>query len=913
MNLKWIILLLQKVRLVRVLLLAGLVSSAGFALAGPKGEITVRPLGGSRIKVDGDISDWPLDKFKKVAEQPVFPGGQNAASTTAKGDHIVFDRSRIGRFNGTTPDAFQAGDSDFGSTIYFAHDGRFLYLLAVFIDDKLRDDRDTSEHGSNGFFNDGFEFFIDGKGDSADCISDDGFPNVDQAEPNTDDFQVTVALNAKFKPAGAGADILGARQTVERGGNPDLIGADKGGPGGIYRDVLTTYANPDIAARSYADLRAAGARNPEIIAKPNVKYTGYVIEMRIPMGNRIPELNMGRSVGYEFFWRDVDNIADDPGGKDVGAGGGDISWATWAQSTDVSCTDPAKALFNSANWGRLVFDKTDLLTPIPPGKGVLFIASNGEAPINADPAIISFIEANGYVVTSFTSGVPPEDLRAATRGQSVVLISETIGSTSVLDPVGNGTGVFSLKDSNIPIISFEAFMYDNADWVKRTEDGSNDWINWGNSGRGEVAETPINNGRDSLFIRKADHPIAKGLTGKVKVYNELYSLNFGLPSPDADVVASIQDDGTFPTIFVYEKGDKLVDGSVAPNKRIGFFFGQNAAPDFNTALNFDNVASVGRTLLLNTLAFAIGDTGTTPPADTASGLLGYWRMDETSGTVVSDSSGKGNNGAIVNSPTGTWVTDAERGAVYKATGTAVINFGVLIPAMTTANDFTWSLWLKSDETATATTPNNNIVFGNRFNTSGTDFNPREFIKFTPSNFEWHFNGAGQNVNYTDFVVGQWTHHVVVKQGTKLTYYRNGVEGNVGTITGGPRNPQPLYLGGQGTQERWRGAADEVAIYTRALTSVDVKQAYDLGKSGQPLKPVPPPGGGTAAEPVGIGSIKVEGANLILNWTGGKAPFQVQRRDQVASGAWNNVGAPTNERTASVPRSGAAGFYRISGQ
>ena len=175
-------------------------------------------------------------------------------------------------------------------------------------------------------------------------------------------------------------------------------------------------------------------------------------------------------------------------------------------------------------------------------------------------------------------------------------------------------------------------------------------------------------------------------------------------------------------------------------------------------------------------------------------------MDETNGTAVRDSSGKGNNGEIINNADGAWVADSERGQVYRATGTNVIDFGIIIPAMTTSNDFTWSLWLKSDETVTAA--NNNIVFGNRYNSSGLDFNPREFIKFTPSNFEWHFDSAGQNVDSgRAFVTNVWTHHLVVKQGTNLTYYREGTLSTNGTITGGTTNPQPLYLGGQGTVER----------------------------------------------------------------------------------------------------------------
>ena len=263
-----------------------------------------------KLTIDGDISDWPLAQFKKVAEQPVFPAGQNADSTTADGDHLVFDKTRIGLFNGTTTDAFQANDSDFGVTTYFAHDLRNLYILAVVIDDTLRDDNDTSQFGSSGFLNDGFEFFLDAKGDSTDCISDDAFPNIDQVEPNLDDFQVTVAINSTFKPAGSSTNVLGARQSVERAGNLDLIGPDKAGPGGIYRDQLDAGPGPDIAARKYDDLRAAGALNPELAAKPNVKFTGYAIEMRVPLRGKIPDVVANHAMGFEIFWRDVENLED---------------------------------------------------------------------------------------------------------------------------------------------------------------------------------------------------------------------------------------------------------------------------------------------------------------------------------------------------------------------------------------------------------------------------------------------------------------------------------------------------------------------------------------------------------------------------------------------------------------------------
>ncbi|MFM8358196.1 MAG: hypothetical protein ACKOET_06525, partial [Verrucomicrobiota bacterium] len=169
-----------------------------------------------------------------------------------------------------------------------------------------------------------------------------------------------------------------------------------------------------------------------------------------------------------------------------------------------------------------------------------------------------------------------------------------------------------------PVISFEAFMFDNADWVKRTEDGSNDFVNWGNTGRAEVDAIGLGEVDDSLYIQKPGHPIAKGLSGKLKVYNEPYSFTFGLPSADADVVASVDAAGKVPTLFVYEKGDRLPDGSVAPNKRIGLFLGQAANPNANYGPALANLTAAGKQLLLNTIAYV---APAAPPAPVSLGAV----------------------------------------------------------------------------------------------------------------------------------------------------------------------------------------------------------------------------------------------------------------------------------------------------
>ncbi len=209
------------------------------------------------------------------------------------------------------------------------------------------------------------------------------------------------------------------------------------------------------------------------------------------------------------------------------------------------------------------------------------------------------------------------------------------------------------------------------------------------------------------------------------------------------------------------------------------------------------------------------------------GLLAYYALAGD----VNDSSGNGIHGTIHNADTGglgdggsVWVDDSERGTVISFNGTADgahVRAGE-IPQMTLTNDFTWAFWAKQD--ADNTTPND-IIFGNRKDENAVDFVPRQFIKFTPTKFEWHMNDNGEdNLEYDDIPADVWLHHVVVKTADQLTYYRNGIEHSSGTFTQPLDVPQPLFFGGdnEGLEgENWNGLMSDVCIYDRALSDGEV--------------------------------------------------------------------------------------------
>ncbi len=223
-------------------------------------------------------------------------------------------------------------------------------------------------------------------------------------------------------------------------------------------------------------------------------------------------------------------------------------------------------------------------------------------------------------------------------------------------------------------------------------------------------------------------------------------------------------------------------------------------------------------------------------------LVGFWEFEEGSGDVTADSTGTNADAVLGNVDGGlgdngsAWVNDPERGSVMSFNGLADGNYVLagdgLIPAMALDVDFTWAFWAKQTSDKTE----NNILLGNRMSISATDFDPRMFIKFTSTKFEWHMNGNGDdNMDYEDIPDDIWLFHAVVKKGANLTYYCNGVVGGAKLITQGLTEPQPLFFGGdnEGADgENWPGYLDNVRIYNEALSASDIVALY-LADGGVP--------------------------------------------------------------------------------
>src|SRR5215211_3210150 len=163
--------------------------------------------------------------------------------------------------------------------------------------------------------------------------------------------------------------------------------------------------------------------------------------------------------------------------------------------------------------------------------------------------------------------------------------------------------------------------------------------------------------------------------------------------------------------------------------------------------------------------------------------------------------------------------------------------------------------------------------------------------------------------------GRWHHLVATKAGGSASLYVDGVRVHSGSGAGADAATSPWHVMRNGTNAVFsEGEADEVALYTRALSADEIEAHYDLARAmaNAPLPPdsVPPPAAeppaaGTGADggvldvlplgagglpspraTVGSGSVLVRGGRRVARGAAGKANRFVLRR----RGAMWSVGA-----------------------
>jgi len=202
-----------------------------------------------------------------------------------------------------------------------------------------------------------------------------------------------------------------------------------------------------------------------------------------------------------------------------------------------------------------------------------------------------------------------------------------------------------------------------------------------------------------------------------------------------------------------------------------------------------------------------------------SGLIGYWKLDETSGTTAKDSSGSGLDGTLVNGPTWAGTGGVVKGAINIDDATAM---AVEIPyqsGIEPTTGVTYAAWVY-------------LTNNNWYDVILNHKRDNDILRITNSTlpqFILRINGTTRTLTAPSALsLNRWYHIVGKYDGSEMALYVNGKKvssaayaGNIGTWSRGWEigTDGEFYIAG----ETIEGYIDEVRIYNRGLSDAEVRQ------------------------------------------------------------------------------------------
>jgi hypothetical protein len=235
-------------------------------------------------------------------------------------------------------------------------------------------------------------------------------------------------------------------------------------------------------------------------------------------------------------------------------------------------------------------------------------------------------------------------------------------------------------------------------------------------------------------------------------------------------------------------------------------------------------------------------------------LIGYWTLDEGSGTSAADSSGYGNTGSFTN---GTAWGPGRIGS-YSASIDGVDDM-VRIPFSVNwdfTGDFSVSAWVFC-------TTNSRVVAVGRW--ASDLWNGWSLEQITSNRFDFEYqdrNAVGQQAHRSlgsglGYTTNTWHFVTGVKSNDVVRIF---VDGNAGTISEAITNS--IVMTGKGINigsrrdiapddAQWRGYVDDVRIYNRLLTVAEITALYNEGTPEEPEEPEEPVASVSRAETLHI--------------------------------------------------------------
>ena len=291
--------------------------------------------------------------------------------------------------------------------------------------------------------------------------------------------------------------------------------------------------------------------------------------------------------------------------------------------------------------------------------------------------------------------------------------------------------------------------------------------------------------------------------------------------------ASVQ--GSVPLAYQWLHGGVAIPGATNLTLTIPELQSADAGTYTFQASNIYGVRQTNATLTLvaaTNLSAAVIDQGP----------LGYWKLDETSGTTAKDSWGSLDgtlNSGVTNNVAGpvppTFPGFAPGNKAYNFSGSASF---VALPAFGQFNStMTIVAWINPNGSQS---DYSGLVFtrGGGGGTSGLDFNKNQ-------NIGYHWNDAANTYNWASGLIptaGQWNFVALVVEPTQATVYLdafdgNGIQSAINYVNHGSANWAGVQFGSDSAGGRYyKGGMDDVAVYAYSLTPSQISALHDAGAS-----------------------------------------------------------------------------------
>ncbi len=243
----------------------------------------------------------------------------------------------------------------------------------------------------------------------------------------------------------------------------------------------------------------------------------------------------------------------------------------------------------------------------------------------------------------------------------------------------------------------------------------------------------------------------------------------------------------------------------------------------------------------------------TPTGSLQTGLIGHWTFDgKDMVSNVADISGQGNNGTLSGQTSTT--------TVIGKVGQALDFDGVddYVVAGDTPFDGAWSnrtisAWIKLADTNVV---GRDTIVGKFNGLFGWQYmiSPSEVQKFT--------SDGGGFFSSTQLTDTKWHFVSVVTGASDITFYLDGnPDGSSSGATYSADNNNQLSIGSDSENDYFAGSMDDVRIYNRALSAVEIKQLYDSTKGNVASKTQTPTG---SLQTGLIGHWTFDGPDMISN-------------------------------------------------